>query len=372
MANYFNFLDWSITLENIESKELVANIEAQSIFLHEYIHYCQHLSSTFGRIVIKNIIITLIKAALFKLYGNNIPERIQPFDLWNVLKNCTAQDFQGTTIKNEYFEVFNEYQIIMSCEMSPYNMNKNEIFVDKEINVNGVRRIYPHIVVEYNSNSFLIPLSERILYENMARQVQRNYLQFNNQLNSNQVDRLKNTQSEQIYLCIHQLLEKILPYSEPVSHWTITFCQLALLCRHPGEAFKHIYERLKALPNLDLNSFIDTINNDAYFLTEYNIPNIQTLINDLIQKYGAYISVKERSELRNFVLKLGEIYNKLNTNKQYFSRDLINWHEVKEWVNLFGCPPISCKDVILTNFLGNDTNEFWHKYFKKIHEMLYV
>jgi hypothetical protein len=329
------------------------------------------LCSTFGRIVLKNIIISLIKTGLFKKNGPSIPQYVEKIDLWKTLENSAPSDFVGSPIRDEYDELLNEYRIIISSKINYIGTSlTSSPFITKTISVNGLNREYPHLISEINSKYFIIPLSESVIYENMARQIQRDYLYFNNNLDTSLTDGYAINDNEIIYICINRHLKKVIPSTESISKWTITLCQIAMLCRHPGEALTYILKKLETQKIFDLVEFEKSLQKDTWFSGEYNVPNVQTVVSDLIEKYGIYIQVTEHYELTEFLKKLVDISNHVNSNKQYFYDPLLKWDGVKIWLELFGCPSLFCGGTEISSLHGVKTNTYWFRYFDKVHQLL--
>ena len=78
---HFDPIIWQIDLSDYHSSNLNNNIKLQAKFVHEYIHYCQMLHSTIGRVLLLEIIKCLIRLGLCIHYNGNIPNNFSQINL---------------------------------------------------------------------------------------------------------------------------------------------------------------------------------------------------------------------------------------------------------------------------------------------------
>ncbi|NUN10330.1 MAG: hypothetical protein HUU54_14240 [Ignavibacteriaceae bacterium] len=378
--NHFDLFEWTIYLPEFTKDQVENEVYAQSVLIHEYIHYCQQLSSTFGRIFLKNIITSLLRASIFIRYGPNVPSQIDNLNIRDLITNASPYILINSDIKKDHEDLMEEYEIITAGEPFPVTSHDPELFVyDKVFSKSrNTSHVYPHILAEFLGSKYYVPLSERVIYENMARQIQRNYLQFNNQRQENLIyrpdteiiDSLRNNTGEVIYVCVHDEIKKILPDTEDISAWTIAICQISLLCRLPGDALKHLFDMLRSLNPKKMEVFLQSCTTDVFFNDNYNVPNMQEYLNDIMLEHSKYLVPQERILIHDFIKRVVAISNAVNSNKLYFYNAQMNQKDFFAFMNSFGCPPIICSDGELKSIFGYDIQNPLREYFVKIYKLL--
>lgn len=372
---HFNPATWEIDLRQYPEAALSTSPVAQATFLHEYIHYLQTLTSTAGRCLLIEQVRTIIFAGLYRTHPNGIPSNFSQIDLYAALDGATRQDFAGTEPSNQYRQTAEELSLALCAQQVPYSGKRDpkHPFVEMTLTHSGVSQSgFTHVIVAAGTQLVAIPLNDRVFFENMARQVQRRFLLFNNELDASAVESERSTShGDRTYVCIHDLLKETLPPTEDAARWTIVLCQMCLLCRHPGTAFEQVFKRLVGLSEKnDLNDFLRRLNRDEWFRGEFNTPALQDTIDELHRKWGSAMRIVESGELHEVLRLIASVYNIAMGNYEYFASPLLTWEMVGYWVRSFGCPPVRCSDGTLTSLFGTPTTMPWRRYFVKASELL--
>jgi hypothetical protein len=370
---HFHPLRWEIDLSSYQSAELGANPVVQGVFVHEYVHYVQALTGTIGRHILIEMARIGILAGLSRRYGWPPPEKYEQIYLREVLEQATKANFMGSEAKRQYDEFATALAFATSIQAT--TMPKGTplgVFKSLPLTV-GPHTVpdFVHVTGENASGVVAVPVTDRVVFENMARQVQRNYLLFNNNLKTAAVDDERiNWHRDLQYVCLHDVLKNRLPESESTPKWTITLCQIAILCRNPGTAFVHMFERVSNLQIFDLGSFVDAMNSDDWFKGEFNEPPIQGVLNDLIQKWGSAILPRENWEMRELTILVANASNALLGNYGFMASDLLTWKDVGGWIARFGCPPIHFADRVVDEVQGIKSTAPWTWYLQTLNDLL--
>lgn len=372
----FNLLNWTIDMEHHTKDEFKKDVLVKSKFIHEYIHYLQTLACTIGRIIFAELIRISIRAGLHKKFGVNLPSPPEQINLWEILDSSTNADFVGTDVKTDFHDFFLDLQTAVSIQRVNLNVKGNNQIVEHTFKIHG-REInnFPFIRKDFDHVVHWIPITDTILYENMARQIQKQFYAFNNQtsllsLDATIIDSYRNNIGEIYYTCLYDYLEKILLKGEDVAKWTIAICQFSLMCSFPGKVFKYLTELIESKSLTKIDQLISLKRNDPFISSQYNIPNVQETINEMIFKYGSFILPTENYEIRELSEKIANVVNTVNDNWDYFNDSLIKWEKVEGWIRTFGCPPIRFADGDMNEIAGVKTNDYWHKYLIKTIELL--
>lgn len=372
----FNLLNWTIDMEHHTRHEFNNDIYVQSKFVHEYVHYVQTLASTIGRIIFAELIRISIRAGVYKSFGNNTPDPPQQINLWDALEQSTPTDFNNTDVKTDFSD-FN-FDLRTALHLIHYQMNiqGNSGIIKRDFSIFG-RHIpdFSYIRKDFNNTTYWIPITDAVLYENMARQIQKQFLAFNNPSNSlsldtSGIDDLRHTHGEIFYTCLYDYLIEILPEGEDIVKWTITLCQFSLMCSFPGSVFHYITDLIISTQVFDIDEIINVIRKDKFIASQYNNPNIQNTLDEMINKFGTFIKPTENYEIYELAGNIVNIINTVNNNWGHFYDPLINWNKVEVWIKHFGCPPIRFADGEMLQIAGIATNDYWHKYLIKTIELL--
>jgi hypothetical protein len=371
MANpsHFSPLRWEICLD-FDSSALVGDPVAQATFTHEYIHYVQCLTGTVGRLILLDMVRVAVFAGLHKVHNGSIPARFQQIDLKQVFASASRSDFDGTDPALQYRELERELTFAFAAESEVCNTHPPGTLFSKRLSVRGLEvDDFVHVTAYTPAGVVCVPVSDRVVFENMARQVQRNFLLFAVGHSPIDDERSKN-HGDAPYACLHDLIVSVLPSSEPYSKWTIAICQAALMCQHPGKAFEHIFGRLKLTRVHDLEGFVSALNRDSWFEGEFNVPDVQTTVNDLVRGYGTAMRPGENYELAELVRLVANAHNAIRSPWSYFANPLVKWNDVASWVRSFGCPPVRCNDRKILELHGISTSLPFQSYLQAAHELL--
>lgn len=369
---HFDLFTWQIDLSEYHSSQLDSDPLVQGIFAHEYIHYCQILCSTIGRVLLVELVRVAILAGLHKYYDGDIPEEFDQINLHEQLMLARKEDFVGTKIKSDFHDIEQELEAAVNCTFEsasppadlsyPFMQDKYKFH---EIEVDS----FPFMLIEYEDHWYRIPISDRLIMENMARQIQRNFVRFTNDLDISSIEAYRANPGEVVYTCIHDYLEGLIPNDEYAATWTITLCQICLLCGKPGFALMRIIDRLNILVDPDLDTFLNFLKEDSWFRDNYNNPNFNEIAQGLM-KTGTAMKPTENYQLNKLIKQMVELVNTVNFDKTFFTEVLLDWQKLGHWVARFGCPPIIFSDKIQSKIFDLPTNQHWHSYLIRTREIL--
>lgn len=370
---HFDPLRWEIDLSDHGAAELDTDPVVQAKFVHEYVHYVQTLTGTIGRHILLELARLAVYAGILRRHGWPPPAGYDQVHLRQVFEAASKADFIGSEPAQQYVEFHSELDFALSSArvVVPPGAAPGT-FMRRELR-EGPHSVsdFVHVVVAHAGQSFAIPVSDRVVFENMARQVQRNYLLFNNNLATAPVDseRLA-AHGDLTYVCLHDTIKTFLPREEDAAKWTIVICQIALLCRNPGTAFAHMVDQLTGLRVFDVTQFVQALNRDSWFEGEFDEPPIQGLLNELIGKWGTAMLPRENWELRELTKLIANANNALRDEYSLMASPLLTWQEVGHWIARFGCPPVHCKDGLREEMHGIKTSAPWHWYFARLNDLL--
>ena len=367
MNDHFHTLNWTIKLLNHNSKELEIDGETRSSFIHEYIHYVQFLISTFGRVVLIDYIRNIILAGLHKhYYPKEIPENFDQISLLEELQKAVPSDFTNSEAQQNLEKLYYEIKAMMDAKPDPiHDTSQKFIYKPLETQYQGKCSIdnFPHVVIKHGGRTYALALNDRLLFDNMARQIQKNYLFFT--LNdTSSVDRLRNNMEEKPYICLWKLIDDLSHKRYDSRLWTIVISQFALMCGKPGDTFIRIYNCIRDNDFSDIDDVIKAIKRDDEIEKMYDNPPIQEIVNDLILKYGTAMLPHENNELKTFLKPIISACNSVAKEPKYFSNPCLNWNETIKWLKMLGCPPIVFKDGQVTSIYGVQLGGEWYEYLK--------
>jgi hypothetical protein len=374
MASHFEPLSWTIHLE-CNSADLAGDPVAQATFVHEYLHYVQTLTGTVGRMLLVELVRLTVRAGLEKIHGRPLPQGFAQIDLAAALRDSTRADFAGTEVATQYRDFFHDMEFALGDRVvsvaAPADPTRPEERFLRLGYTNGGRSLpeFPHARFHHNGEWLAVPLTDRAFFENMARQVQRNYLYFNAN-DTSAVDDLRAVRGEATYLVVRRLFEDFLPPGENHAKWTIAASQFALLCRHPGTAFERFLLCAASMQQPDLAEVHRRLSRDPWFLGEFNEPPLQENLNELIQKWGTAMRPTENYQLHELTKFIATAYNSLSGALEFFANPLFKWTDVGGWVRSFGCPRITCSDGEVATLHGVKTTVPWGAYLLGARDLL--
>lgn len=368
---HFHPLSWEIVLP-CKSSDLDSDPVAQATFVHEYIHYIQCLTGTIGRHILLEMARVAVFAGIQKHHGWPPPSGFGQIHLLDVLRNASRSDFAGTDPATQFQEFERELLFALADKATSEPTITTPQLLRRTLTVGSFSvDDFVHVSADTPSGFVVVPVSDRVVFENMARQVQRNFLRFNNSLDTSSIDgERKMPHGDAVYVCLHDLLKTALPASEDCGKWTIALCQIALLCRNPGTAFERMFTRLSGAAAPDLSRFVADMNRDPWFAGEFNEPEIQGTLNELVGKWGTAMLPRENWELREFTKIIANAHNALSPPYDKFASPLLTWSEVGHWIAAFGCPPVACADGHPSHVQGIAVSMPFQEYLRRTHELL--
>jgi len=364
---------WEIDLSAYRSTDLETDPVLQAVFVHEYVHYVQALTGTIGRHILLEMVRLAIFAGISRRHGWPPPAGYDQVHLHEVLENAAPADFQSSEPRRQYHEFIRDLLFALDDTAGPAPAGTTPGVLLRRTLTVGANTVddFVHVTGTNSSGVVAVPVTDRVVFENMARQVQRNYLRFNNNLDTSAVDDERNrSHGDLTYVCLHDVLANRLPASEDSGKWTITLCQVALLCRNPGTAFERIINSLTGLRNTDLTSFVQALNRDAWFQGEFNEPPVQELLNELIGKWGTAILPRENWEMREFTKLVANACNALLGDYSLMASPLLTWKDVGHWIARFGCPPLTFSDGTISQVQGIATSSPWTWYLRRLDDLM--
>ena len=370
---HFHPLRWEIDMSSYLSTALDSDPVVQAVFVHEYVHYVQALTGTIGRHIVLELARLSVFAGISKKHGWPPPAGYDQVHLQEVLSAASPQDFQGTDPQRQYHEFCTELSFALADSPVPAPPGAAAgrfTRLPLTVGPNSVKD-FVHVVAKNGGGLVAVPVTDRVVFENMARQVQRNYLRFNNTLDISPVDdERKKSHGDLTYVCLHDALQQRLPASEDAAKWTITLCQVALLCRNPGTAFEHMLNGLTGARTSDMTSFIQAMNRDAWFKGEFNEPPVQGVLNELVSKWGTAMLPRENWELREFTKLVANACNALLGDYSLMAGSLVAWRDIGHWIARFGCPPVVFSDTTSTQIQGIAAAAPWTWYLRRLDDLL--
>ncbi len=373
---HFHPLTWHIDLRPYSEADLLSNPIVQAIFVHEYVHYLQALTGTFGRCLLSELVRTMVFAGHFKAAGCRIAEIRNQIDLMATLNDASKADFAGSSMSQQYGELRDQVRFVLSDDVVTKlnGAQSHRTFFFQPIQ-KGRFRIGSFVHLEtcpIGGQPSGVPLTDRILFENMARQVQRNYLLMNNSLDTSPVDSLRTSAPYDLtYVCLHDLISSRLDTKvESPAKWTIVLCQLSLLCQHPGNAFFSIWELFERDSKPTLDGLLRAFNQTKTHALHFNHPPLQDILNSLIQEYGTAIRMTENGELHDLTKLIVNAANAFISDPFFLASPLLTWNDVLAWLPCFGCPPVDTRMGRIQSIAGVPLASPWQSYFSLTDQLL--
>jgi len=362
--NHFNPLQWTIELNNYHSTEFLYDGLARASFIHEYIHYIQFLISSLGRIFFSELVRNIILAGVHKHYNGVVPEQIKQIDLLKELEHATPGDFVNTDVQMNFSKNYYELRACLDDKFQKIQPTSAR-FISLPLHVDNhpesTIQEFLHLVINHDNKTYALPITDRVIFENMARQIQRNYLFFTTG-DTADIDNLQGLIEEQTYLCLWRLLDNHSRGRYDSRQWIIVLCQISLLCERPCEAFRIIYEKIIEYDIIGLDDLIKLLKRDADIAQMYDQPSMQEIVNELISKLGTIMRIPENGELHEIVKYAVEAHNIIAKNHKYFADPLLTWNQILSWLRSFGRPPVKFKDRVLLDIEGIKTSKPFYVY----------
>lgn len=380
MAEFSPF-DWTIDFREYTPEQLEQDAEVQATFLHEYTHYIQMLTGTLGRQVLVETTRLLVLAAANLKYGNSLPNVREKVSLRPLLDDC-AHELRASDATAQYTNLTLDVGLCLTDIEADYAEAHSgaDPFVSRPIAATNRNGQLLHIVITLPDKSLkTIPLSDKVLCENMARQVQRRYLLRNNIEAVNEgplvagnapIDDERTRAGERAYTCLHDALAALRSHDD-VSAWTIAITQLCIMTARPADAFAHCYRRLRAMPNADLPTFCERMYQEFRRMRTWDDPPLEAVLREDLRTYETLMPSKEAYDLHAFADKVAAAHNAIIRNFDLFGT-LDTWGDVLRCIERFGSPPVVFKDEERPPALsGRPLGHPWHDLYQRAFEILW-
>ena len=371
--NHFHPLNWNIQIPEFTTEELTNDPTAQSVFLHEYLHYVQMLLGTTGRRTLVDMVKLCVRTGLHKHYAGNIPKHFEQIDLRKTLKDANAADFVDSDVRQDFQYVLDEWSFLLADEAILVSdvVAAHEV-VRHTFSVGKIRwPDFPHLMIPWDSNSVrAVPLTERVIFENMARAVQRNFLYFTLQDTEFIDQERKKPHRDITYVCIRDYLENALPSDEDAAKWTIGLCHLSLSCNKPWEVMAHLLLKVKSVGYRDWDHFMNEVEQDIFISDRFNIPDAQQEVSSLIERYGTAIRPSENYQVLLLARRVADAFNILSSKPLFFYEPAKGWEIARSWVGFFGLPPVLTKDGQVELVAGHRAESDWFWYLERTCKLL--
>jgi hypothetical protein len=366
---HFEFLSWRIWLP-FAVAELDTSADAQGRFVHEYIHYVQALVGTLGRIQLVELVRLAALAVLELTRGDTPGPLTERLDVLPTLTSAQPGALNGSKAQAQYGELVDELTFLLTDTPQPRVSGPagRVVHLDRTVGANTIDS-FPHVVAAFRGEFYAVPLTHRVLFENMARRIQRTFVFFASGGNTKEIDG-RIGQSQLAYTCIHSALEPLVPRGEDSSRWTIALCSLAIRCRHPHRALAHVLDRLRDARPESLEAFWQQLMRDEFFAGEFNKPDLQVTLNDLVNRWGTIMRMTESWRLRELTALIAQASNDIQDDIDRFANPLLDLNDVRAWLRRYGCPPVECTDGVLTEVFGVMTTAPFHDYLAELRRIL--
>ncbi len=364
----FDRTTWSIDVP-FSKEDLLRDSVCQAAFVHEYVHYVQFLTSTIGRIILLETIRLAVYAGA-SLDGKepvrfehqlDLYETLESAQKWRLERTQAAKQFENLQLDLDFALRLN----LVPCGPVPTSVIRRQLTGHGRASSRAVQD-FPHIVDLRDGHPFLaVPITDRLLFENMARQVQRNYLIVNNAqpdlaASVKPVDDLRSEPlGDILYTCVHDHFAHR-GAAGVAAKWTIVLCQLALGCRHPGLAMARIIERAEGLRYPSLDVLLDYLRKDSFFAGEFNVPPIQPVLDELVHKWASAFRPAHAFHLQGLATAIAAANNAVSDPWETFADQFVTWKTVVAWLRRFGCPRVVCANGVLDEIDGIALVQPWH------------
>jgi len=375
----FEFTRWEIIMEYWRSEDFQTDPEVQARFVHEYVHYLESLMGTLGRVVLTELFRMVIYARQ-ALEGFNNHSKTKPprLPVLERLKAACSRDFDPTELPGQYAELYKEILFTMytgHLQGITRVDNENPFETRTHEKYGYPRTDFVFIRGESRGRPISVPLTERILFDNVARQVQRNYLR-NNTGRTSTVDELRSTDPDEFYyVCLTDLIERSLPKRRsPIdsSAWAIAICQYSLLCDYPDQVFRYLLTELRGFKGQDLTKeFLENLKTDRWIRGHYNNPPLEEVLAQILTDFGDKTCDSSGAGIECLINNILTLYTDLDRNVALlFGLDL-TWERVKGWASRYGCPPVVFADGIKYDPFEIGSTNPWHTYLSLTYSLLY-
>ncbi len=372
----FDLIQWKINMKDETYEALTTNPVVQAKFVHEYIHYIQSLMGTLGRVILAELLrLSIAVAGIVRGYTRDsiiVPK----IDVLNALRNANSEDITDKGLFDQYKDIWDQLQFTMNIVnledraivdiSAPFE--KRNIIVGKDLLEN-----YVFVKGKMNNKQFSVPLTERVVFDNMARQVQRNYLIHNNNGDTSIIDKYREKPNEFYYTCLHDIITRYMPKSalpKNPTAWTFIICQYAILCGNPNHAFEFLFNLLKQFGGNKLEEdFLQRLWSDSWINRQFNAPKLKGVIND-IRAYFKFAVSQNQTDIKTLLDSIEKAYSSVRENVWLFYVPKLKWEGFLDWIRSYGCPPVEFKDGKRTDIDGIDISSPWQPYLEQTHRLL--
>lgn len=372
---YFDHITMQINIASYSKTELENDIEAQSKFIHEYLHYMQHHLGLMGRTVIPNFWKVFTSAGLMVNNNGNTVERgttPQHIKLLESLSRATPDMFSVTDLVDLYSEILKEVELCLDARITPIcDSGTYPIFVSVDEIIDGNTCSFVHLNVADNlDNAYNVRLIDGVIFENLSRAIQLLYLS-RNQLQTHYLQDIEGKPCEIKYRCIYYLLNNLLIGDyESKLRWTITICTVALLCCNPGQAIVEMYGILYRDNTITIQDFLNRLKVNLWFTDELSWSSVEKFYGEVI-KISQYWEIEDREIMQKYLNNVHSMLCSLKGNLSFFADSVVEINMLQTWIERFGCPDVVVKDnEILNSLWGIALDDSWLNYYFHGHRLL--
>lgn len=364
--SHFEPFDFTINLD-FPRNRLETDGVHRSVLIHEYVHYLQCLSSTIGRCFLFELSRLAILAGHWHSHAGNPPELLTMINLDSILSSSQKPDYLKFPFQQQYSDIKTEVDALLNPHLAASPPGKGPTFIQRKLH-GFPSKVLTHLELTYGGGALCVPLTDRVFFENAARQVQHHYL-FMAIQNTSSVDCLEGQSGESMYRCLYHCIEPTLRGRFDAREMTIAISQFCLLSAEPGRVFELALDVLNTSTARTMEDQFLELRRTSAIAALMNQPDMGGIISEL-GRLQTSISSPASLELFQFRELIVGTYNKLNDIPWLFASSIVTWKTFMQWVRTFGCPEIHCSDGSLTDLEGVPCQSPWVKYLQQANERL--
>lgn len=354
---HFHPLSWKIHLPNFDSKNLDSDPVAQSVFVHEYTHYLQFLSSAYGVRCMYELFRISVNMAYHYKFGSAIPKTISPDNKISVLDmlaaNIKAKLSDEVTDQVKYlvsqleFSFGEKYALVSLIDRKPTTYP----FDSEPLTLNGKTYHVKVLHSKWRGQEWRVYVTERIIFENMARQLQKCYSIFAGEPAMSHMASYQADQGEVLYMCLHNYLAENIGPGEDASTWTYALCQYCLRAVDSTAVLIRCLHLLRSSPHRsDLSRFLAACDRDTQVAKGLNKYDLGKMNEDLSMLSRGVCSSQEAYDIHQAFMHVCNVYNDFFVDgTRLLNYSGLFWKDVKTWVARYGCPSIVFRDREVPN-----------------------
>ncbi len=364
---------WQLKLSDHSLESLETSIESQAVLLHEYVHFLQLLTGTLGRQILIETTRLIILAALERVHGDDIPSGFSQVSARAAFHEATLGNFQTTEAGAQYTQFAHELAVALNANECSVPDTSDRPLLTLRRQLAGLTLDQLHVVVPGNGGLVGIPSVDTLFCENMARAMQLQYLVANNGSIVAVSDELNKPHGDRLYRAIETVLSGVLPFTDDSKEWTVAVCQLTLLARRPGHAFRRVIEALGNRQQEGLETLLGRVRSTLTAEGEWDDPPVQDAVDELCQSWATCLVEDEQRAVHALATSICTA-----TNAMALGRPLVNVQGGLEAIlgamRMYGCPKIFVADREdpLEEFCGVRLGVPWLDMMTKAYELMWV